>query len=107
MPGAMALVSELEGTWVASRGETIVIEGGKVLINGIEAVRGFQLEGDSVVAFSVYSLKDVVRGQKVDEVFWQSKFSEYDVQQWRRVDQDEIERRNAECSLKMNDRSLP
>lgn len=102
----MLLISELEGTWVASRGETIVIAGNNVLLNGIQATRGFSLEGDDVVGFSAYKLKDIVRKDRVEEVFWQSKFSDYDVQQWKRVDQQEIEKRNAETQKKLNDRAV-
>lgn len=65
-------------------------------MNGAKALRGFALEGDSIAGFSVYTLKGVVRSNGcVEEVSWQSKFSEYDTQRWRRVNRDEIERRDA------------
>lgn len=86
---------ELNGTWVASRGETIVIYGDLFLINGLPARMGFKLDNAVVVGFSIYFLKDVVRGAKVEEVVWQSKFSEYDQQRWTRVDRQEIDKRNA------------
>eukprot|EP00927_Polykrikos_kofoidii_P079337 TRINITY_DN76121_c0_g1_i1.p1 TRINITY_DN76121_c0_g1~~TRINITY_DN76121_c0_g1_i1.p1 ORF type:complete len:413 (-),score=61.33 TRINITY_DN76121_c0_g1_i1:106-1344(-) len=93
---ALALrVDELNGTWVASRGETIVIYGDLLLINGIPATMGFKLDNAVVVGFSIYFLKNVVRGAKVEEVVWQSKFSEYDQQRWTRVDRQEIDKRNA------------
>ncbi|CAE8584265.1 unnamed protein product [Polarella glacialis] len=98
----MLLLDELQGTWVASRGETIVIDNGQVVLNGIQVTRGFALDGNAVVGFSIYNLKDVVRtGEKVEEVLWQSKFSEDDVQRWARVDQLEIDKRNADTNAKL------
>eukprot|EP00931_Biecheleriopsis_adriatica_P030306 TRINITY_DN17875_c0_g1_i1.p1 TRINITY_DN17875_c0_g1~~TRINITY_DN17875_c0_g1_i1.p1 ORF type:complete len:188 (-),score=20.85 TRINITY_DN17875_c0_g1_i1:13-576(-) len=93
----MLLIEDLNGSWVASRGETVVIFGETLLINGIPSASGFKFEGESVVGFTVYNLKDVKRGQmaKVEEVVWQSRFSEHDQQSWKRVDQEEITMRNA------------
>jgi len=109
-PPSMAalLVSELRGTWLADRGETIVIEeAGDVLVNTVKALRGFTLEGGAVVGFSVYLLKGVVReDDSVKEVSWQSKFSEYDVQRWTRVDREEIERRDAATKKKLTDTAV-
>mmetsp|Transcript_8163 Transcript_8163/g.18851 ORF Transcript_8163/g.18851 Transcript_8163/m.18851 type:complete len:406 (-) Transcript_8163:77-1294(-) len=102
----MLSISELQGTWVASRGETIVIEGDQIALNGVRAARGFNVDADGGVSgFSIYQLKDVLRGDKVEEVFWQSKFSEYDVQRWSRVDQQEIDQRNADTQAKLTDRA--
>jgi len=101
----MLKLSDLQGTWVASRGETIVIEGDQVLVNGI-ATRGFNSEEGSIAGFGIYQLKSVVRGDRVHEVHWQSKFSEYDVQRWSRVDQQEIKQRDAATKARLNDRAV-
>jgi len=100
----MLLIEDLNGSWVASRGETIVVYGETILINGMPAGQGFKFEGDSIVGFTVYVLKDVKRGAlcNVEEILWQSKFTEDDQQRWTRVDMEEVQRRNANTKKTLN-----
>ena len=67
-----------------------------MVLNGI-ATGGFKFDGDGIVGFSIYKLEEVVRGtDAVEAVVWRSTFSEHDTQRWERVDQEEINRRDAE-----------
>ena len=93
----MLVVGDVQGTWVASRGETIVIDGRSVTMNGVRTA-GFKLEGEEIVGFSIYVLAEVQRGSGgVEEMLWRSSFMpEDDTQRWTRVDLAEIERRDAE-----------
>eukprot|EP00928_Gymnodinium_smaydae_P020539 TRINITY_DN17938_c0_g1_i1.p1 TRINITY_DN17938_c0_g1~~TRINITY_DN17938_c0_g1_i1.p1 ORF type:complete len:435 (-),score=38.89 TRINITY_DN17938_c0_g1_i1:490-1794(-) len=100
----MLLIEDLNGSWVASRGETIVIFGDAILINGIPAQGGFRFNGENIIGFTVYEVKGVKRGAlaNVEEVVWQSKYSQDDEQSWTRVDQEEVQRRNARTQKTMN-----
>jgi hypothetical protein len=83
-------LQDLQGEWVASRGEVIKVSGNDLSINGRPMPGGLKLskDGQKVVGFGIY---EATAGSGSTEVIWQAGFQEII---WRRPAEGEVESRS-------------
>jgi hypothetical protein len=95
-------LEDLQGEWIASRGEFINVSGKDLLINGFPVAGGLKLTGDgkAVHGFSVYQLAS----QSTDsgQIAWQAGHQEI---LWRRSQQGEAKSLEAKMGARLHDRA--
>lgn len=89
-PASSVPLTAVQGEWVASRGEVIVVRERDLSINGRSIPGGLKLSPDglSVVGFGIYQ---VAAGSGSTEVIWQAGFQEII---WRRAAEGEVQARS-------------
>mmetsp|Transcript_65007 Transcript_65007/g.107781 ORF Transcript_65007/g.107781 Transcript_65007/m.107781 type:complete len:388 (-) Transcript_65007:71-1234(-) len=83
-------LEDLQGEWVASRGEVINVQGNDLSINGKKMPGGLKVskDGQSVVGFGIYEVNE---GSGRDKIVWLAGFQEII---WRRPAEGEVKARS-------------